>query len=82
MRKFIFDDRECTHYSDKEMLVLVDMILTRNLEVTYKGKMFAIDGIENIVRSSTSKIRELERLIVRMEKLQAELEKIPDSYGT
>lgn len=78
MRKFIFDGKECTQYSDKEILVLVDMILTKNLEVTYSGKRFACEGIESIIRNSECKIRNLQTLIARMEKLQVELEKIPE----
>ena len=78
MRKFVFDDKECTQYSDKEILVLVDMILTKNLEVTYSGKRFACEGIESIIRNSEYKIRNLQAMIVKMEELQAKLAKIQD----
>lgn len=78
MRKFIFDNKECTQYSDKEILAMIDMILTGNLEVTYHGKRFAREGIESIIRESEYKIRNLQASIVKMEKLARELENITE----
>ena len=78
MRKYKdFFGEERTMYSDKEILSLVDMVLTNNLSVTEKGVQFIALSVESIISNAEHRIRREKVLIDDMRRLLEKLSNMP-----